>query len=40
MDEDFDRIIKGYKPRSNKNRYWILYYLLETVAAIRIKLLK
>ena len=37
MDEDFDRVIKGYKPKSNKDRYWILYYILEMVAIIRLK---
>ncbi len=32
-----DRILKGYRPRSNKNRYWTLYYLLELIAIIKSK---
>ena len=38
MHEDFDRVIKGYKPKSNKNRYWILYYIFELIGAIKLKL--
>ena len=37
MNEDLDRIIKGYKPRSNKGSYWALYYLFEMIAIMRIK---
>jgi hypothetical protein len=37
MNEDIDRILKGYRPRSDKNRYWALYYLLELIAIIKSK---
>ena len=40
MDEDFDRVIKGYKPRSNKTRYWMLYYLFELVAIMKLQFFK
>jgi hypothetical protein len=37
MNKEIDRIIKGYKPRSDKKRYWILYYLLELTTIMRLK---
>ncbi len=37
MNKDIDRILKGYRPKSNKNRYWVLYYLFELVAIIKLK---
>lgn len=38
MNEDINRILKGYRPRSNKNRYWALYYLFELAAIIKVKI--
>lgn len=40
MNEDINRILKGYKPRSNKNRYWALYYLFELIAIMKLKFFK
>ena len=37
MNEDIDRILKGYKPRSNKDRYWVLYYVLEMITIMKRK---
>lgn len=37
MNKEINRITKGYKPISDKKRYWILYYLFELVAIIRLK---
>ena len=28
MNEDLNRVIKGYKPKSNKYYYWILHDLV------------
>ena len=38
MNEDIDRILKGYRPRSNKDSYWVLYYLFELIAIMKIKI--
>ena len=40
MNEDIDRILKGYKPRSNKGRYWVLYYLFELIAIMKLNFFK
>lgn len=37
MNEDIDRIIKGYKPRSDKKRYRILYDLIELITIMKLK---
>ena len=38
MNEDIDRILKGYKPRSYKIIYWALYYLFELITIMKIKI--
>ncbi len=40
MKEDLDRIVKGYRPRSNRGSYWLLYYLLALIAIMKQKFFK
>ena len=40
MNEDIDRILKGYKPRMHKGSYWILYYLIELITIMRLNFFK
>lgn len=40
MKEDINRILKGYKPKSEKGRYWVLYYLLDLIAIVKLKFFK
>jgi len=39
MNEDINRIRKGYKPKSDKRRYWILYDVLSLIAMLKLRIL-
>jgi len=38
MNEDINRIRKGYKPKADKRRYWILYDVLSLMAMIKLRI--
>jgi hypothetical protein len=37
MKKDLDRIVKGYRPKSDRGSYWFLYYLLRLVVVVKTK---
>ena len=37
---DLDRILKGYKPKSSKRRYQVLWIFLNLIVILKLRLLK
>ncbi len=40
IDEDIVRIMRGYRPRSDKFYYWILYDLMNIFNLIKFRIFK
>lgn len=40
MNENINRVIKGYKPKSDKYYYWILHDLVVLVGIIKLRIFK
>lgn len=36
MSQNLDRIIKGYRPRSESSIYWSLYYVLQFIGLMKV----